>query len=50
MKASVVTALLYIGACKIFFKVRTIWAVSTVNFYKSFLIREVTSIMKRQRI
>ena len=29
------------------FKVWTIWAVSTVNFYKSLLIREVTSLMTR---
>ena len=50
LAASVVTALLYTGACKIIFKVWTIRAVSTVNFYKSLLIREVTSLMTRQRI
>ena len=32
------------------FKVWTIWAVSTVNFNKSLLIREVTSLMTRLRI
>ena len=50
MKASVVTALLYTGVCKIIFLSEDTLGSKLVNFYKSLLIRDVTSPMTRQRI